>query len=513
MTARRTAGGQVAASKVSRIHYYSLEQATAAAWRAVKRANDPRDPDQFLFRHGDRLCRLEFNDAGRLVPRALTADRMRYRLSETEVATWVTLGKGGEEVPVKTGAPSDVVRNVLASPNPDLPIVTRIVEVPVIAQDGSVHSKPGYNRKSRAFLHPPESLAVPTIRPRPSGRDVKRARDLIMREVFGDFPFVSDAEKAHALCLLLQPFVRDLIAGPTPLFVAESPTPGTGKTLLVDVACYPAVGGPMKIMTAPGDEGEWRKQITSCLLESPPVIFIDNVQDSLSSAALSAALTAREWSDRRLGKSEQLTVPNMATWVTAGNNPGFSGEMLRRSVRSRIDARMEHPEDRRTFRHNDLRGWVRDHRGELIWAALTLARAWVAKGKPRSSTSLGSFEEWAAVMGGILDVAEVPGFLGNQEGFREHARAENHGMYELLSELRATFGDFPFTARELARRAYATLERHLGIDTSGPTANVKIGIELAKHRDRQYADLVLVHTGKPGGVQHWAVQEVVADDE
>jgi putative DNA primase/helicase len=508
---------KAAASKVPHIKFYSLEQATAAAWRALKRANDRKDHSEFLFRHGDRLCRLEFGDGGHLRPRILTRDRMRYRLSEGHVVKWEKESRPDGKVIYLKAAPTEVVANVLATPDPDLPIMNRIAEHPVLAPDGTVHDKPGYSGKSRVFLHPPSHLKVPKVRGRPTAGEVKRARNLIVRDVLGDFPFrgpqKGKAELAHAVCLFVQPFVRDLIKGPTPLYVVESPTPGTGKGLLVDACCLPALGSAVPINAAPESEDEWRKKITTLLIDSTPVIFFDNLGGSLSSKTLSAALTSTTWSDRRLGKNENVSVPNLASWVVAGNNPGLSKEIQRRGVRIRVDARMEHPEDRDSFRHDDLRGWIREHRGDLIWAALTLARAWVAKGQPRCQERMGSFEDWSAVMGGILDVVGIPGFLANTDPFRENAHSENIGMYEFLSDVRSSFGDTSFTTNELSNRLSQSIEQHFGIDTLKPNAMVKLGITLKDHRDRHYGDLMLVRVGAPGGVTRWSVQEAVEDGD
>ena len=57
-------------------------------------------------------------------------------------------------------------------------------------------------------------------------------------------------------------------------------------------------------------------------------------------------------------------------------------------------------------------------------ACLTLGRAWIAAGMPRHQKTIGSFEGWAQVMGGILQVAGVPGFLGNLKEMYERADAE-----------------------------------------------------------------------------------------
>jgi putative DNA primase/helicase len=39
----------------------------------------------------------------------------------------------------------------------------------------------------------------------------------------------------------------------------------------------------------------------------------------------------------------------------------------------------------------------------MMWACLTLIRSWFAAGCPRGSRSIGMYESYAAVMGGILE--------------------------------------------------------------------------------------------------------------
>ena len=48
-------------------------------------------------------------------------------------------------------------------------------------------------------------------------------------------------------------------------------------------------------------------------------------------------------------------------------------------------------------------------------------RAWLAAGRPPGKRILGSFESWAAVVGGILEHAGVPGFLQDTEQLYEAA--------------------------------------------------------------------------------------------
>src|SRR5204863_8898716 len=130
-----------------------------------------------------------------------------------------------------------------------------------------------YGVATRRIYVPAPGFLLPEIPERPSHHDIVRARELILDELLVDFPFVSPSERAHAVALLLLPFVRDLIDGPTPLHLIEKPTPGTGAGLLVDVLTYPFLGRPIAAMTEAGDEAEWRKRITAKLIEGGPVVL------------------------------------------------------------------------------------------------------------------------------------------------------------------------------------------------------------------------------------------------
>ena len=96
-------------------------------------------------------------------------------------------------------------------------------------------------------------------------------------------------------------------------------------------------------------------------------------------------------------------------WYATANNVELNDDMARRVVFSRIDAKMEFPFERpRTaFKHQDIRQWSRDNRGRLIWAALTMARAWISRGRPPGAQVMGSYEAWAETIGGILQVRQI----------------------------------------------------------------------------------------------------------
>ena len=126
----------------------------------------------------------------------------------------------------------DVVRDILAHPAPPFPDGRAHRGSFPIRSSGPDSPKSRLRRRVAALLcSGPPIPEVPSISSCPSQRGIERARALWLTELMGDFPFVSDAERAHALGLGLLPFLRDLISGPTPLHLIEKPSPGTGAGL------------------------------------------------------------------------------------------------------------------------------------------------------------------------------------------------------------------------------------------------------------------------------------------
>lgn len=391
-----------------------LPRITGLTWDALVKANDPPR----FFRFAGTASRIEHDDEGTPLPRPLTEPRLRHELAR--VATWRRLGRSGAQPAMP---PADVVRDLLATPDAPLPILDAIADVPTFGPDGSLRLERGYHAPARTYYAPRPGFVLPPLPVSPTGAQIAQARATLLDDLMGDFPFIGDAEKAHALALLLLPFLRPLIDGATPLHLIEKPAAGTGGTLLAEMALYPATGRSLAAMTEGRDEDEWRKRITARLKDSPGAILIDNIHRDLDSASLATALTLPYWEDRILGTSDTVRLPVRCAWVATGNNPTLSTEMTRRTVRIRLDAHHSRPMLRGGFRHPELREWVKANRAKLVAAALTLGRAWVAAGRPRAPDApvLGMYEAWSRVLAGVLATAGVPGFLGNLDDFHEDA--------------------------------------------------------------------------------------------
>ena len=227
------------------------------------------------------------------------------------------------------------------------------------------------------------------------------------------------------------------------------------------------------------------------------MILIDNVRSRLDSAALSAALTSDVWEDRVLGYSRMAAIPVTCTWLATANNPALSLEVARRTVSSGLDACVEKPWERKEFRHKHLRRWALQHRAELIWAALTLVQAWIAAGKPLGQETLGSYESYAEVVGGILGIAGIPGFLGNQDRVYAEADQEVNALAEFCQ---AWWGDFQDRQVKvdllfgLATRHRLLIDLWSGRDDHA--ARTAFGKAIARMRDRIIGEFRIRRVGE-----------------
>lgn len=465
-----------------------LRDMTQDAITALLAANQPV-PN--VFQRGGELVRLRRDDRGaRIQP--MTAAAVRGRLAR--VADWVRPTDNGA---LPTAPPDDVVADLMSLEEWELPHLDGVVESPVFGPEGDIITATGYHESARLWYQAPRGLKIPDLPSDPADGDIAQARNLILDDLLHDFPFVDDASRAHALAAMLLPFARHLIDGPTPLHVISAPVPGTGKGLLSDAVCIPALGREPNIMTAAVREEEWKKSITATLDGAPVAVLIDNINHKVDSASLAGVLTARTWSDRVLGESRILNCPVNCLWLATGNNLQFSQEMPRRLCWIRLDARVENPAMRASsrFKHAQLTEWAKQHRGELIHAALVLVQAWLRRGKPLWTTkTMGRFEEWTRVMGGILQVAGVPGFLDNLERVIGEADDEAEERRAFVVEWWDRYGRHEVGAKELAG-LIAELDLLPGNDSirskSGEVSAVRLGRRLRAMVDSVVAERII----------------------
>jgi len=424
-----------------------LRDLTAQGLSALRQANAP----PVLFVRSGSLCRVTRHEDG--LPAVDDMDKVRLRARLADTATFYRLNRQRENV--NTNPPLYLAENILAQGTWDFPALVGVARSPILRRDGTICTTPGYDAESRLYYCPDPDLVVPPIPEVPSDEEVAAARDALI-DLVGEFPFADGASLANAMAILLSILMRPVITGHVPLAIVDAPVQGTGKTLMVTALGTVGVGmvAGESIPDRQNDD-EWRKKITAVLLKGPPLVLLDNIPDNstIDAPPLAALLTTNFWSDRLLGKNDNVQLPSRAVWVATGNNLRVAGDMPRRCYTVRMDANSERPWTRTGFRHADLEQYAAANRGKLLAAAFTLIRSWFAAGKPRADVpAFGSFQEWADTVGGVLAHVGFDGFLANLEDIRSVQDEDTLQWQAFFAAWWDHFGDRPVTADDLAQR-------------------------------------------------------------
>ena len=459
-----------------------LKDIVADGWRSVFRANQKPD----IFRRYQHLVQLvQCGDGLTIEP--MSEDNVYNYISNA--AIWMIKHSKNEEE--DAWPPREVAKSMRAKPHDELPELESVQTSPVFSSSGEAIHEPGYHSSEKLWYAPPQGLTIPEVPREPTVDEIASARSLLLDDLTCDFPFVSESDRAHWLAALILPFVRRMIAGPTPLHFVEAPCNGAGKSLLCDVISIIVTGRACNSKTLPVQEEEAAKTFTAELLKAQPIILLDNQNErtKLNSPALASVLTTEHWSGRLLGQSKMLTLPNRALWMMTGNNPNVSTEISRRCLRIRIDPRRDRAwqRDPGEFKHPKLKSWTLANRGNLIHAVHTLVNAWIAAGKPEGSGSMGSFEEWVAVMGGILHVANVPGFLECLDEMYRQADSDGEEWRAFVSAWWDEYADTPQAVSTLnAVCENSSLMIALRGDGSIRSQESRLGRALNTARDRVF---------------------------
>ena len=428
-----------------------MHEVTDDAIRALVEANNP----PMVFRRAGGPVRVERDEYGRPTIRPLTEHGLRGIMDR--VAIWVSMKveKDGTIRERPEYPPISIVRDVLNRPDTEwpLPPIHGITKSPIMHLDGSIVAVEGYDPVSRTYLAPEEGFVLTGVPDDPTSEDIEAAKAILL-EVHCDFPWVDEASRWNAVGAILTGIFRPIISGPVPCWMVIKPQAGTGASL-AQGATYTAITGetPPASITPKSPE-EWEKRALSTLLSGAPVHIWDNLEGNFRSDVLAALLTAWEWKGRVLGKSEDIWVPQRTVWMANGNNVQIGGDLARRLYLSRMDAEQALPWLREDFRHPALIAWVKESRGQIVSAALTLGRAWVRAGRPdpEKVPALGGYEDWRRVVGGILEFAGATEFMANaMETFLE-ADVELRQWEAFLSAIYDEFGSTPWSVADLKTR-------------------------------------------------------------
>ena len=487
-----------------------IHEMSEGALAVVNRWNSPPE----LFARSACLVRVALDEKKGLYIQELDEAALTGILDRLIV--WYRVLKDGEERPAQP--PRDVVRDILALPAAAwrVPHLAGVTATPIFHPDGTIHTTPGYDEETGLYYAPADGFALAPVPEVPTREDVAAALKAI-EEVFVDFPFCSPADRANAIGALLTAVLRPCIAGPVPLYLTDKPQAGSGAGLLQRVIGWIAEGREPALKTMPTGP-EMRKEIFAGLKNGTRIQIFDNLEDRLSSPELAAALTAVEMTGRILGQTEERTYAVRTFWMANGNNVTVGGDLARRTFKSRVDPQDPMPWQREGFRHPDLIRWVQEARGRILAAVFTLARAWIQAGRPAPVRvpRVGSFEAWRDMIGGILESAGVPDFMGNASEVYLAADEDRVQWENFLQALWKLYGCNPFTTGSVASRM--TYPEGIGLldampddlaeayHTKNKTFSKTLGQAFKKVDGRHFPGGWCIRQGKlADGIRQWVI--------
>lgn len=268
--------------------------------------------------------------------------------------------------------------------------IVGVIATPTMRPDGSLLVEQGYDLATRLLLiEPPPMPAIPD---EPTRDDALEALALL-EDLISESPFDDEPSRSVALSGLITPVVRGAFPV-APMHVSSAPVAGSGKSFLWDLAAGISTGQQRMPVIAAGNEEETAKRLTGVMLTGQPLISIDNVNGEIKGDFLCQAIEQHFLDIRPLGRSEIVRIQTGGVTIYAtGNNIIIVGDLCRRTITARLDAKLENPQLRQ-FRNNPVRK-ILDDRGTYIAACLTICRAYIVAGRPGLRPRLASFEGWS----------------------------------------------------------------------------------------------------------------------
>lgn len=325
---------------------------------------------------------------GAIILRDVTVPNLCDRLAR--VARWRRWDARAADY-VTCDVPEAVAKGLLARAGEwkHIPSLRGFVEAPTLRDDGSVLDVPGYDADSALFFAgtvPPGYCAPVETR-----AAAEQALDRLLDRLH-HIPFVSVHDKSAFLAGMLTALVRRVLPS-APMIGITAPTPGTGKSMLADAISLIVTGRRAAVIGLGKDDNEADKRLTGALLAGDTVVAIDNIERPIFGDLICQMLTQPEIRIRALGSSPLVTTRTNITLVATANNLDVRGDLRRRVMLVRLDAKTERPE-LREFDHDFLADTAVS-RGEIVSAGLTLIRAYLTSKERVKVTPFGSFDRWS----------------------------------------------------------------------------------------------------------------------
>ena len=253
-----------------------------------------------------------------------------------------------------------------------------------------------------------------------------------LRAMLGDFCFRSDADVANTLGAMLTGLLANhFLTTGKGLVLLDGNQPGLGKSYLARAIGIILDGAEPDLIHYTADDEELAKRICATLKARSQTLVIDNAKikanTAVSSPVLEANSMAPHISLRILGQSTNMTRPNDLLWIVTMNDTKTSPDLVSRGLPIRLF--FEGNPGERQFGQDPL-VFAHAHRSELLGELSGMIVRWVQAGRPRFGHRH-RCAEWAAVIGGILQVNGLPEFLANMNEAAGDFNAELEGLAAL----------------------------------------------------------------------------------
>jgi hypothetical protein len=387
-----------------------------------------------LYQRGGKIVRPGFVKAvdrkGRdiLIPGIVTLDAHQLRLHISKQINCVSWNDRAKDlVPVDYSLEHT---NALLTLGDQLafPLLKAVVTTPVVFIDGRVLQTPGYDAASRLY-YAPLGVDFPKIPERPSKDDALGALD-DLKQPLREYPFkvredeTGDLNIARSVALSYFITIIDRAAfSVVPGHSVSGNNPGVGKGKLIAIGSILATGTTPAVVKQGEKDEEFEKNLATRMLSGATHIAIDNVDRVLKGQLLDQCITEDTIHIRTFGRLDGANVPNTYTTTATGQKLVFSGDAIRRWLQCEIETPYERPE-LAVFTFDPLEE-ARDKRAQLVVAALTVIRAYIAAGRPQKPTPLGSFEDWSDTVRGALIWLGEPDPAGSIETIRANDPKKN----------------------------------------------------------------------------------------
>jgi hypothetical protein len=267
---------------------------------------------------------------------------------------------------------------------------------------------PGWHADPGILIHGSDITSAPFEPPVAPNGLLGRLPPLV-RTLLCEFCWGSDADLLNALGFLLTGLLLNhFLDEPHPIGLLDGNQVGVGKTLLVRVLSLVLDDINPPPIRYTGDD-ELEKKLGARLRDAVSgVLLLDNVRGQIDSPLLEQNTLSPVISLRILGQSRDVRRRNRYLWCVTCNGTEATQDMLSRSVPIRL--RYEGNPRERTFALPDLLRFAREHRLELLGELAGLVDNWKLRGMPLGRQQH-RCRRWAAVIGGILDAAELGTFF------------------------------------------------------------------------------------------------------